>query len=451
MKTIRAPYQPRGGVHPRYHKELSASAPIFRLPLLPLLRVSMSQHLGPPARPVVKKGDTVTRGQIIGEATGYVSAHVHAPTSGRVRGIVDALTPTGAYAPAVEIEPDGQDTWASTIQPCSHWEDLDPRELVRRVAEAGIVGMGGAGFPTHVKLSPPAEKPIRTLIINGAECEPYLTADHRLMVERAADICTGARIIRRILGGPRLWFAVEDNKPDAIAALEQALGAGGNEDVGIVRLKTKYPQGAEKQLIFAVCGLEVPTGGLPMDVGCLVENVATTLAVWDAVVNGRPLVERVVTVTGSAVARPANLLVRVGTTYADLLLHCGTNGPVAKIIAGGPMMGLAQPALEIGIAKTTSGLLLLPPDFVSVFTSVPCIGCGRCVGACPMRLLPSELSKLLEAEDYDGAEANHVMDCIECGCCAYMCPAHRPLVQHMKQGKARVIAKRAAKASRKTS
>lgn len=302
--------------------------------------------------------------------------------------------------------------------------------------------MGGAGFPTNVKLSPPPDKPIDTLIVNGAECEPYLTADHRLMVERAADIWTGCRIIKKILGAKTVRIAIESNKPEAIQAMEAAIG-NTDDDACVVILKTEYPQGAEKQQIFAATGREVPSGGLPMDVGCVVENVGTTLAVWDAIVNGKPLTERVTTVTGNPVSSPKNVLNRIGTSYADLLDFCGgLKSDAAKVISGGPMMGLAQPGLSASTTKTTSGLLFLSPKETRTFSSMPCIACGRCVDACPMYLVPAELSQMLEAEDYENAESLNVLDCIECGCCAFACPAHRPLVQHMKQGKAKVMLKR---------
>jgi len=296
-------------------------------------------------------------------------------------------------------------------------------------------------------LSPPPDKPIDTLIVNGAECEPYLTADHRLMVEQAPGIVEGIAIIRKILGADRVRIAVEDNKPDAIAALTAAL-AGLAGDVEVVTLKTEYPQGAEKQQIFAVTGREVPSGGLPMDVGTVVENVGTTLAVRDAVVDGKPLTERVTTVTGAPVAEPRNILARLGTRYSDLVAFCGGVEGAVKAISGGPMMGLAQTSLEVSTTKTTSGLLFLAADRVAGFESMPCIACGRCVTACPMNLVPSELSQLLEAEDYAGAEELHVIDCIECGCCAFVCPAHRPLVQHMRRGKGQVMLKRRAAAAK---
>jgi len=440
--SLKAPYKVNGGVHPQYNKDLAKEQPIRKMPLPALLRVTMAQHLGAPAKSVVKKGDTVLRGQLIGEPAGFISAAVHAPTSGTVKAVADAPTAIGAVATSVDIEPDGEDTWVGTVTPHPDWENLDVKQLLEIVAAAGIAGMGGAGFPTHVKLSPPPDKPIDTLIINGAECEPYLTADDRLMLERAEQIAAGAAILRKILGAETLRVAIEDNKPDAVRAMEPALEAI-DGDVAVVALETEYPQGAEKQQIYAVTGREVPSGGLPMDVGCVVENVGTTLAVWNAVVNGRPLTERVTTVTGHPVANPGNVLARLGTSYADLIEFCGgTNAPVAKVISGGPMMGFAQSTLDIATTKTTSGLLFLPPSAVSGFESMPCISCGRCVDACPMYLVPSELSQMLEAEDYEVAEELNVMDCIECGCCAFACPAHRPLVQHMRQGKGQVMLRR---------
>ncbi len=442
-RSARARFKIPGGIHPAYHKERTAGEAIREMPLPPLLLVSLAQHLGKPAIPAVKKGDTVRRGQVIGTPAGFISAAVHAPTSGTVKAVGDRPTAGGQRAPCVDIEPDGADTWVDGLEPCADWRALDPKAIVARVADAGIAGMGGAGFPTHVKLSPPPDKPIDTVLINGAECEPYLTADHRLMVEQAAALWEGALIIRRALGAGQVLVAIEDNKPDAIRAMEAAMP--GEDGLGVRVLSTAYPHGAEKQQIFAVTGRRVPAGGLPLEVGVVVENVGTALAVREAVVEGRPLTARVTTVTGTPVRRPGNILARLGTTYADLVAFCdGTEGSVAKIISGGPMMGLAQPDLSTATAKTTSGLLLLGPDAVTPYVSDPCISCGRCVGACPMSLMPNELSQFLEAEDYENAEAYHVMDCIECGCCAYVCPARRPLVQHMRQGKARVALNRQA-------
>lgn len=453
MSIIKPKFKVAGGIHPSYNKQLSAGKPITVMPLPSLLRVSMAQHLGAPAKPIVKKGDAVLRGQVIGEPAGFISASVHAPTSGTVKAVAEAPTASGRPAIAVDIEPDGNDTWTPEIEqktgerkqllenfnkiPEAHKE-----EMLQIVASAGIAGMGGAGFPTHVKLNPPKEKPIDTLIINGAECEPYLTADHRLMVERAEEIWAGAQIIKKILGASKIRIAIEDNKPDAIKAISDAMKNSG-EDAAVVALTTEYPQGAEKQQIFAVSGRQVPSGGLPMDVSAVVENVGTTLAVWDAVVNGRPLTERVTTVTGYPVREPGNVMARIGTLYSDMIQFCGgTTEEPGKVISGGPMMGIAQHNLEASTTKTTSGLLLLSKKEVIGYESTPCISCGRCVQGCPMNLMPCELSQMLEAEDYDAAEKYCVLDCIECGCCAFQCPAHRPLVQHMRQGKAYVMQKR---------
>ena len=442
MKTIKAEFEVNGGIHPVYNKELSRDKAIEQMPLTSLLKVSMSQHLGAPAKPIVKKGDEVLRGQVIGEAAGFISAAVHAPTSGTVKAVGEAATVIGSTAAIVEITPDGNDTWVEGLEGIADWKSADTKTLIAKIASCGIAGMGGAGFPTNVKLSPPPDKPIDTLILNGAECEPYLTADNRIMIERADEIWLGCQIISKILNAKTIRIAIEDNKPEAIAAMEKAM-QDAEGDVAVVALKTEYPQGAEKQQIYAITGREVPSGGLPMAVGCVVENVGTTLAVWDAVINGKPLTERVTTVTGTPVSEPKNILGRIGTPYSDLLAFCGgLKGDVAKIISGGPMMGLAQPGLDITTTKTTSGILFLSPKETKTFSSMPCIACGRCIEACPMYLVPAELSQMLEAEDYEGAEELNVMDCIECGSCAFACPAHRPLVQHMKMGKSQVMLKR---------
>ncbi len=448
MRLLVSSYRFKGGVHPRYHKAATDRLALQTLALPRRLVISMSQHLGAPALPTVKVGDAVIGGQVIGTAAGMISAVVHAPTSGRISAETEALTALGRPAPALVLEPDGADTRSDSLAPLPDWSSQPAKALVERIAAAGIVGMGGAGFPTHVKLSPPSEKPIDTLIINGAECEPYLTGDHRLMVEHAAEIWEGCRILRHILSARTVRIAVEENKPEAIAALERVM-QGADGDVALVRLPTIYPQGSEKQQIFAVMGRRVPAGGLPMDVGCLVDNVGTVYAVWDAVVRGRPLTARTITVSGDAV-RPANLRAPIGAAFADLVTACGgPTGPVAKVVAGGPMMGFAQTALDVAMNKTSSGLLLLSPHSVTSFTSQACIGCGRCVDACPMRLMPSELSQNIEADDIEAAERISVMDCFECGACAFVCPAHRPLVQHMRRAKAAILLRRRKPQERK--
>lgn len=441
MKVSKSLFQFRGGVHPTYHKTATATLPIRILPAPAQLVLSMSQHLGAPAAPVVKIGDNVKADQLLADANGFISAPVHAPVAGRVIDLADAPTPLGRTCPAILLEPDGTNLRDTTLTPLTNWTSLSSKVLIERVAAAGIVGMGGAGFPTKVKLAPPNDKPVDTIILNGAECEPYLTGDHRLMVEQAHAIWLGCRIIRHILGAKTLRIAIEDNKPDAIHAMETAM-ADADGDVAITVLKTSYPQGSEKQQIFSVTGRTVPAGGLPMDIGCVVENVGTTLAIWDAVINGRPLTHRTITISGDAIAQPANLLAPIGTRFSDLVTACGgTNMRTAKIISGGPMMGFAQATLNVAMTKTSSGLLLLSERHVSVFTSQACIACGRCVDVCPMRLMPSDLSQAIEADDTDAAEGYGIMDCFECGACAYVCPARRPLVQHMRRAKAVLLLK----------
>lgn len=442
MKTLRALFTPRGGIHPRYFKEPSAGLAIETLPLPKLFLVSLSQHLGAPSRPLVKKGDLVLRGQPIAEPAGYVSAWVHAPTSGVVKSVDSRLTANGQLAGVVTIEADGQDKTVESDPVNGDWTTRPVRELVDEVLKAGIVGMGGAGFPTQVKLLPPPGKTIQTLIINGAECEPYLTADHRLMLEQADRIWQGVLILKRILGAGQVRVVIEDNKPDAVAAMEQAM-KGTDGDVELVIVKTRYPQGAEKQLIYSVTRREVPSGKLPMDVGALVENVGTAAAIQAAIVERRPLTERVVSVSGDALRTPRNVLARIGTPFSDLIAFCGgLTEATAKILNGGPMMGIAQSSITVGINKTTSGLLALSQARVPLFTSMPCISCGRCVTACPSGLLPCTLSENMEAENIEAAEDLNILDCIECGACAFECPSHRPLVQHMRQGKTKVMQRR---------
>ncbi len=443
MQTTPSPFTFSGGIHPSYNKELCSGAPIRELPMPARLVVPLSQHLGAPAKPLVNVGDTVKAGQLIAEQNGFISAPVHAPAGGKVAAIEETLTAAGRTCAAIVIEPDGSQEW-ELLPRIADWRTADKKDLLAQIGAAGVVGMGGAGFPTRIKLSPPADKPIDTVILNGAECEPYLTSDHRMMLEFAREIRVGAEIIRQILGAKSLRIAIEDNKPDAIAAMEQAF-QGIDGDVAVTVLRTSYPQGSEKQQIYSVTGREVPRGGLPMDVGCVVENVSTAYAVYDAVANGRPLVRRVISVTGDAVQQPSNLLAPAGTLYSDLVAACGgLRGKPAKVISGGPMMGFTVSTLNVPTGKTASGLLLLSAGKISSYTSQACISCGRCVDACPMGLNPSELSQCIEADDIESAEQIALMDCVECGCCAYVCPAHRPMVHHMRRGKALVMAKRSA-------
>lgn len=443
MKVTRALRKLRGSIHPQYYKGLTSAAPIATMPPPAKLYISLAQHLGAPAKPLVKKGDTVVQGQCIAEAAGFISACIHAPVSGQIADIDTAPTPAGMMVPRIVMETDPDNTESETMEPIPKWQQKPKDDLLARIAAAGIAGMGGAGFPTRVKLSPPADKPIDTLIINGAECEPYLTADHRLMVEKSEEIAVGIRIICYILGAKTVHVAIEENKPEAIDAMKTALEKLEDIDADVCVLPTEYPQGAEKQQIAITTGREVPSGGLPMDVGCVVENVGTVLAITNAIVLGHPLTHRVTTVTGHIVSKPQNVLAPIGTAYADLLAFCGgLSAPAAKVIAGGPMMGMAQPSLNISTTKTSSGLLFLEEGRVHVYKSMPCISCGRCVGACPMDLLPAAISYAVEGGDQDEAETLHILDCIECGCCAFVCPASRPLVQHFKLAKPKIILKR---------
>lgn len=432
-----------GGVHPAEGKIANAS-PVVDAPLLETYTVPLQQHIGAPAKALVQKGDKVLKGQRIGEASGFVSANVHAPTSGEVVDITTCLGPLGNQLPALVIKADGEDRAVDTmpaLDPCNS----SPEDLKKRVQDAGIVGMGGAGFPTHVKLSP--SKPVDTLILNGVECEPCLTADHRLMLEHPECILAGARVSASILGIKNVIVAIEANKKDAIKLLDERASAYG---IDVHQLVVRYPQGAEKQLIYALTGRKVPSGGLPMDVGCVVQNVGTASAIGIAVLYGRPLYERVTTVTGLPVVNPGNWRFRVGTMYRDAIrLAGGVKYNPAKIISGGPMMGMSVYSMDIPVMKNTSGILLLGPDEVVQYEPHPCIRCGRCNDNCPMTMMPGILAEQIENSRFDLAEQWHVMDCIECGCCSYGCPAHRPLVQFMRRAKAVVVAKRKAAAAAK--
>jgi len=429
-----------GGIHPLDGKAMSAHGKIQKAPLLEKYFLVIQQNIGAPPKLTVKKGDQVKKGQQIAEPGGNISVPLHAPTSGTIGDVADIPGANGAPVPAVEILSDGQDEWTEPMEPYADWRNVSRDLLLARIRDAGIVGMGGAAFPTFAKLSPPPERTIDTLVINGAECEPYLTADDFLMRESADRVIAGAGIAAKILKVSRILIGVEKNKPEAVAALRAA--AGKQRDLEIVPLDVRYPQGGEKQLIYAMTGRKVMAGGLPMDVGCVVQNVGTLAAITDAVVEGRPLIERVVTVTGSPVADPGNWLFRLGTPVCKALEFAGgVRKDVRKLILGGPMMGFAQSSLDVTVSKNTSGILLLAEEEVTQFESGPCLSCGRCVEACPMRLLVSTLSKVCENERYELADENYVMNCLECGICTYVCPAGRPNVQHFRRAKAEIRAR----------
>lgn len=428
-----------GGLHPPDNKQWSAHKPIEVCPLPAEFVVPLAQHIGAPAVACVAVGDVVTKGQQIAEAKGFVSVPIHAPTSGTVTAVEDRPHPMGRALPAVVINADGEDAWGELPAP------LDPATasvdaLRDRLRECGLVGLGGATFPTHVKLSPPAEKPIDTLILNGVECEPYLTADHRLMLEDAARILDGIAILQTILGAKQTFVGIEANKPDAI---ELMTGLCRERQIEVVPLEVKYPQGAEKQLILAITGREVPSGGLPMDVGVVVQNVGTCAAVADAVLRGQPLIERIATVSGPGIATPKNLRIRIGMPLSHLVEICGgLNGEPAKIILGGPMMGSAQLSLDVPTTRGTSGLLVFTADNVPLRPEGPCIRCARCVRACPAHILPTTIAAYARLDLFEEAEAVNAMDCIECGCCTYACPAALPLVQAIRHAKGAILAQR---------
>jgi electron transport complex protein RnfC len=441
MKTTKSKFKFSGGVHPPYNKELAREKPIECLPMPSELVISMSQHLGAPAKCIVKPLERVVKGQLIGEKNGFISVCVRASASGTVKAVEKRLGPSGMMVDAVILQPDPEAMDEETFSPLD-WKSASREELLKRVEDAGICGMGGAGFPTSVKLNPPANKRCEYLILNGAECEPYLTADYRVMLERADRIRIGVEIMRKILGGCAVRIAVEANKPEAIAALEKAF-ADIDGNVEIVVLPVLYPQGSEKHQIYATVGRIVPEPpALPIDVGCVVENVGTVVAIADAVEKGKALLERVTTVSGDDVVEPKNILAPTGTKYSDLVDFCGgLKESAAKVISGGTMMGFAVPSLDIATTKTTSGILLLSKRSVFQYVSGACINCGRCVRACPMRLNPADISKAVESDDVVCAEKSHVMTCIECGACAYVCPARRPIVQLCRRAKASIRAR----------
>lgn len=437
----------KGGIHLPQSKKRTEKLAIEHLPVPQKVIIPLSQHVGAPAKPLVKKGDRVLIGQMIGEASGFVSSTIHSSVSGIVQSVGPFSHPSGKQVIAVEIENDGFDE-AVSYTPFGNWRDAAPGELIQQVQAAGIVGMGGAGFPTHVKLSPPSNKTIDTLIINGAECEPYLTADHRLMVERTEHLLTGILILKKIVNASNCFIGIEENKVDACQAIMSVLKDQKYKEVRLARLKVKYPQGGEKQLINAVTGLEVPSGGLPMDVGCVVQNVGTAVAVYDAVIQGIPLYERMVTVSGPVVKNPKNFMVRIGTPIRMLLEATGTDLTAAKkVIMGGPMMGNALADLDAPVIKSTTGILVLNTTQPAV-RRYPCINCGHCVRACPIHLIPSRLAKFVEKEKTEEAIEWNIMDCTECGSCAFVCPSKINLVHFMRLGKFHVQAKRAANAQK---
>jgi len=433
MRRVRAIF---GGIHPKEHKTSSNSTPIQALPAPAVVVVPLLQHAGRQAEALVAKGDEVLKGQVIAEADGKISAPVHSPVSGTVTAVEPRTIASGRSVMCVVIENDGQDRWVER-KPHPDPVQLDAETIVQAIAEAGIVGMGGAGFPTAPKLTPPKGVIIDYLILNGCECEPYLTADHRLMVEHAEEIILGAKLMAKACGARKILIGVEDNKPDAIAALREKAGS-----IEVVALPTRYPQGGEKQLIQALTGREVPSRGLPFQAGCVVQNVGTAWAVAKALRDGEPLISRVVTVTGSAIAEPQNFWVPIGTPFKDVIAAAGGFSQTpGKVVAGGPMMGGAQFNLDAPVTKVVSGILAFGVDESKTPDSQPCIKCARCVDVCPANLLPLKLEAYGMNEQFDNAREYGALDCIECGCCTYICPSKRPLLHYIRFAKAEIIAR----------
>lgn len=418
-----------GGVHPSERKEFSEHLALKRFPDPKTVVIPLSQHAGAPANPTVQVGDNVLVGQKIGEAAAFISSPVHSSVSGKVVAIEERPHPTRGQCLSVVIESDGQNTLHESVKPNKSLDSLTPDEIVEIVREAGIVGMGGAGFPTAVKLKPP--KPIDTILLNGCECEPLLTADHRVLLEYADDVIFGLQAIMKTVDAPKGLIVIEDNKQDAIALLKEK--CEGVDGIEVVEVKTKYPQGAEKMLIKRVMGKQVPSGGLPADVGAVVANISTTKAIADVIKTGMPLIERVVTVTGERIKTPGNFIVKIGTSVQELLDYCGgIVGEDVMIKAGGPMMGFELKDMAAPIIKGSNGIIAIDTDETK---EQPCIKCGRCVDVCPMELSPLYFSKYADEENWQGMKDKNVMDCVECRCCEYICSSKIPLVTKIKAGK----------------
>ncbi len=421
----------RGGVHPADRKELSKNSPLERLPIPSELIVSMSQHLGAPASSLKNKGDRVERGELIGKASSFISADVHSPVSGIVTEVRRTRLASGAVADALVIKPD--EDQSIVYEESFYWKDKTSEEIQAIIKEKGIVGMGGATFPTSVKFSIPLGKSVEYLVINGVECEPYLTSDYRLMIEKTDEVLEGIMIASAAIKPAHVILGVEANKLDAFALLSKRANELGY-DITVMPLKMKYPQGDEKQLLKATINREIPSGKLPLDVGAVVCNLGTSFAIYEAVVKNKPLFERVVTISGEAINSPKNVIAPIGTKISDLIAYAGgTKDDFRELVSGGPMMGFAVSDEETPMVKGTSGILALP--LLVEDKTFPCVSCGRCTAHCPMGLQPNKMFRNIKNGNYQAAMDMNLMDCKECGCCAYSCPSHLPLVQAFKLGK----------------
>lgn len=430
----------RGGIHPPYKKEYSNQKAIEKAENPKVVYIPLQQHIGAPASPIVQVGDSVKVGQKIGEQQGFVSCNVHSSVSGKVIAIKECEV-AGGTGVCVVIENDFLEEKHESVKPKGELDNLTKEEIVSIIKEAGIVGMGGATFPTHVKLSPPPDKNIDVVILNGAECEPYLTADHRLMLENPEDVVFGLRVFMKALNVKKGYIGIEVNKPDALDAIQKA--AQQYKDIEVVGLEIKYPQGAEKQLIYACTGREVPSGGLPMDAGAVVNNVGTAAQVARTIKTGMPLIERITTVTGSCIKNPKNLITKVGTLVSEIIEQCGgfkEDKTVGKVIMGGPMMGIAQYTIDIPTNKGTSGILCLDEEESKTPKPQNCLRCGKCLSVCPAFLQPLYISAYSLKNDFENAQNYRALDCIECGSCSFVCPARRPLLQSVRNAKREIIA-----------
>ncbi|KPU43834.1 electron transport complex subunit RnfC [Oxobacter pfennigii] len=429
------------GIHPPHGKHFTENKQIeYLLPKGDLV-FPLSQHIGAPCEPLVQKGDRVLLGQKIGVEKGFVSSPIHSSVSGTVKNIAPMLTAGGTKVMSIVIENDGLYEKHESLKPRESYQGMSKEELTKIIQEAGVVGMGGATFPTHVKLAPPPDSKIDRIIVNGAECEPFITSDYRVMLEESKRIIEGLKIVLYMFPEAKGYIGIEDNKPQAIEAMRNA--ARDEKNIEISVLQTKYPQGGEKQLIYAITGRKVPTGGLPSAVGCIVQNIETMVAIERAVLRGRPVMRRIVTVTGGAINEPKVFNVRIGTSFRELIEAAGgfKEDPV-KIIAGGPMMGTTVSNIDIPVVKGTSSILCLTAKEAAIPDESNCIRCGKCVGACPMNLIPSTMNALALRNDFEMFEKYRGMDCIECGSCSFVCPAKRHLVQSFRTAKRTILANR---------